>query len=539
VGSDPPRRRGRPTKLDGDRTPPAYIIWRNGRAYGDFRAWKKWGGGQQPLVADGDHYATTDSATAAILFGRRLEELRDARMRDPDGNRREAELNAEKHGSSEIDEERMPDLITASIAYHLRKKATVTGRKQPSSEYLAIVRSRLIHAARFLNRRGRVTLAQITPRDIQAYAAHLRTSGTPEDTSPPDESPGRLKPTTQRRYLDALGQVMARAVGEGRMERNLVALMADKPTTDSSPTSHFELWEGSLILEAARRAFPPSEGGPPVYPMVAIHLLAGVTDSERAGIDLVDVRLPGDPEYPRGVILIRPTAERPRLKTFHRDRIIPMQPQLAEILTEYLRGPNSPKGPLLFPKPGSDGSAPITDWTDWLDRAGVYAGFAKGEVRTRRLRVTFATHRLSTLDEMGQPITAWKLRGEMGHGTEQMIQERYGRYARHRPLRPVLEYRWEEWQQLIGDRLSPRAPTLTPAQRVVLRALAESRAGLTAKEWELKVGAHPGSFYPRRDSLVAIGLVERNGNGRGSRFRLTRAGLASLSDDAGPSASEA
>jgi hypothetical protein len=37
--------------------------------------------------------------------------------------------------------------------------------------------------------------------------------------------------------------------------------------------------------------------------------------------------------------------------TLHRERVIPMQPQLAEILSEYLGGSNTPSGPLLFSQP--------------------------------------------------------------------------------------------------------------------------------------------------------------------------------------------
>jgi hypothetical protein len=97
-----------------------------------------------------------------------------------------------------------------------------------------------------------------------------------------------------------------------------------------------------------------------------------------------------------------------------------MQPQLGEILSEYLGGPNAPPGPLLFSEPGTGGRRSVHDWRKSLDEVARGAEFAPGGGRTRRFRVAYASHRLSTLDEHGLPISAWKLRGEMGHSTEQM-----------------------------------------------------------------------------------------------------------------------
>jgi DNA-binding MarR family transcriptional regulator len=142
--------------------------------------------------------------------------------------------------------------------------------------------------------------------------------------------------------------------------------------------------------------------------------------------------------------------------------------------------------------------------------------------------VSYATHRLNTSDEVGQPMTAWKLRGELGHGTEQMIEDRYGRYARHRPRRPVLEYRWEEWRERYGHRLAPLPVHLTQGQRGTLALLDGQVEGITATEWAARAQAHPGTFYPQRDRLLALELVRRDRLGRGARFRLTTAGRAVL-----------
>ncbi|HEX2094863.1 MAG TPA: hypothetical protein VHG28_20860 [Longimicrobiaceae bacterium] len=240
-----------------------------------------------------------------------------------------------------------------------------------------------------------------------------------------------------------------------------------------------------------------------------------------------DVRFPGDPEFPKGAIIIRANAAvrdedtRDRLKTEYRERIIPLHPQLAEILSEYLSGPSAPPGPLLFPAFGSDGTVPVGDWRKQLDRVVVYCGYKPGEIRTRRLRITYCSHRAYTVDEHGQPMTAVKLQAEMGHGSFQMIERRYFRHTRLRAARPHLEYRWSDWSGKYGDRLGQGArdmrEELSPKLRTVLALLPSE--GLSAKEWEVASGLPVGTFYYCRDVLVERGYVQRFGAGRGAPFR--------------------
>jgi hypothetical protein len=195
-----------------------------------------------------------------------------------------------------------------------------------------------------------------------------------------------------------------------------------------------------------------------------------------------------------------------------------MHAQLAEILAEYLSGPNAPAGPLLFPALGSDGSLPIGDWRTHLDNVAVYCGYAEGEIRTRRLRVTYCSHRAYTLDEHGHPMTAVKLQAEMGHGSFQMIERRYFRHTRLRAPLPQLEYRWADWSEKYGERLGQgrRCAELTPKLRAVLSLLPPG--GLPAKAWEIASQLPVGTFYYCRDRLVEEGYVRREGAGRGAPF---------------------
>jgi site-specific recombinase XerD len=284
------------------------------RAYGDFRAWTMWGGRRQPLVRDGDRFGTRCEETAALLFDRRLQELRELRRTYPDGVPR-AEL----------------DRIAPYATYHVDTLEKAPGRRKLTAAYLSNTRHRLAEATRFLSKRGVVYLRQISARNVQAYLEHLRTLILNGHT----HRGKHLSPATQRQYIDSLGHMLQRAFSEDRIARNWVRERIDLPMPGPSTTELLELGDCALLLESARRLFPPDQPGTPVYPLLAFLLFTGCIESERAGVELRDIRLPGDRVYPQGVVIIRPNPARSHLKTLHRERVIPMQPQLAEILAEY------------------------------------------------------------------------------------------------------------------------------------------------------------------------------------------------------------
>jgi len=126
-------------------------------------------------------------------------------------------------------------------------------------------------------------------------------------------------------------------------------------------------------------------------------------------------------------------------------------------------------------------------------------------------------------------MTAWNLRGEMGHGTEQMIERRYGRYAKLRGKRPVLEYRWPEWRSHHIDQFATGlASILSHGQRTALEVLGASPGGLSLIEWQTALGSNPGTFFPQRDRLYQLELIARDSQERGSPCRLTEDGRAVL-----------
>lgn len=503
---------------EGPQEPHARLYWKDGRAYIDSRAWARWGGRLEALIAPGERHATTDAVKAAMLFAQRLTRLRELREEYPDG------VPEQSAAASEPVE--VLDRFATFAGWYLAEKAVRPGRKRVTKRHLDGQRHKLAHAARFFAKRGKVLLRDLTPEDIREYMRELRTVPPPRKGFSRRCRAGVLSPTTQRRYLDTLGELLQAAVAEGRIAKNWVHERTDLPAVDPSPTKHLELWEAALLLEGARILYPAQRKSPPIYPLLAFYLLTGVIESERQGVLIEDVRFPGDLEFPTGAIIIRPNAAvrdedtQDRLKTVYRERVIPLHAQLAEILWEYLQGPSAPTGPLLFPAFGSDGTVPIGDWRKQLDRVAGYCGYEPGEVRTRRLRVTYCSHRAYTLDEHDQPMSAVKLQAEMGHGSYEMIERRYFRHSRLRAPRPRLEYRWSDWSARYGERLGQgrraRALELTPKLRSVLDLLPVN--GLSAKEWEIASGLPAGTFYYCRDALVSRGYVARIGAGRGAPF---------------------
>lgn len=502
-------KQGRPSATEIE--PRASIRWINGGAYADMGAWAKWGGRRhEPLVAAGEIAATKDPNKAALLFAERLAELRGRRALATAGLPAAA-LDA-------------PTSIGAFIGFHLAAKAEVKGRRRPSETEIGLQRTRLLYAAKFLRTRGIRDLRQLDHGAVQAYMEHLQTSpGAGRLSGRGGRSRGLLDPATQRKYLDAVGNMLKRARSKGIIRTNFVEEMVDKPTADNSPTEHLEVWEAAILIEAARRLFPLSTPGLPIYPLLAWELLTGCIESEAKSREIVDLCLPGDHEYPDGVVMVRTNQGRDKLKTAYRTRYLALQPQLAEIMEEYLRSPRAPTGRLLFP--GASPDEPIGDWRKQLDEIAMVAGFEPGEVRSIRFRPTFATHRAYTCDEVGQPMSALKLLAEMGHGTVKMLEERYFKAARFRRPRPHLEYRWSDYADTYRQRLAAGiAAWLSPTQARTLSALTERP--MTSKEWAERLGMGPGTFFHVRGRLVQMELISRDGEGRGARWALSEDGWA-------------
>jgi hypothetical protein len=87
-----------------------------------------------------------------------------------------------------------------------------------------------------------------------------------------------------------------------------------------------------------------------------------------------------------------------------------------------------------------------------LDRVGKRAGHRKGEVYTRVFRHTYASTRLQTLDH-GAPGNLYTVSREMGHASQGMLERVYAHLGTIRHRSEVVEYRLEQHQERLGERL--------------------------------------------------------------------------------------
>lgn len=399
------------------RTTRIYSRTRNGvtRFYLDLRSL---GGTQEALVAPGDRSATTDADIAADLAAKRIKAFRE-------------EKRLESHEGEETKRRRVIDGLAgrwglkAYSVHHLREKAKA-GRTV--DRWLEQLQRKLECAADFFGDNRDV--ASISVPDVQEYLAHLQAL--------PNGRGGTLSPGSIRHYLNALSGLYARAQSESVVPPgyNPVASLMDKPTAQRKEANWLEVHAATDFLEAARTYQPPVEDGatPWVYPIIATFLLTGGRKSEILGLEVDDV------SFQRKTITFRPNHWR-RLKTTTSHRVVPLFPQLEEILREYLlaRERDAPLGSLLFPSARGEGEAMIRDIRKALDHISERVGWQKGEVRTKAFRHTFCAAALQLLDR-GHPISPWTVAKWMGHGGQSLVDRIYGHLGEVRHRSDVLEY---------------------------------------------------------------------------------------------------
>lgn len=274
-------------------------------------------------------------------------------------------------------------------------------------------------------------MASIGVPDVQGYLAHLQAL--------PNGRGGTLSPGSVRHYLNALSGLYTRAQSESVVGPgyNPVTALLDKPTAQRKEANWLEVHAAAEFLEAARTYRPPVEDGatPWVYPIIATFLLTGGRKAEVLGLEVDDV------SFQRKTITFRPNHWR-RLKTTTSHRVVPLFPQLEEILREYLlsREREAPLGSLLFPSARGEGEAMIRDIRKALDHISERAGWQKGEVRTKAFRHTFCASALQLLDR-GHPISPWTVAKWMGHGGQSLVNQIYGHLGEVRHRGELLEYR--------------------------------------------------------------------------------------------------
>jgi integrase len=381
----------------GNRGRKTRIYWRNQggvqRAYADLR---DLGGGQVALIAKGEKRATTDPVIAEELLRQRLNDLTEKRR-----NRVLLGIDPEADLESYVDR-------------HLQLKAE---SGEQSKKWLALSKMYLDRAVDFFTKYQHASepepkprprnLAAISAQDVHAYTRWLKDQ--------PNGRGGTNGKQTIRHHLHVLSNVFKRAISEGKlpMGHNPVAAMMDKPTVPLSTTRLLEVDELTLLLESARTLPRGGAGGRErllcAYELVATFVLTGLRENEARHLDVRDV------DFGAACIDVRGTKTRGSIRT------IPLHPQLAEILHPYVQRLHRRSGPLFTGRTGG----PFGTWTGTLDAISARVGYAPGEVRTRRFRVSYATHR-STCDG----VDSNTVRLELGHGSLAMMERVYARAQR-------------------------------------------------------------------------------------------------------------
>ena len=285
------------------------VYWRARRAYVDLRDFvdvlQPGEPSRQALIPDQETRATTDTDVAAEFAGRRVKELEERRRnRTLLGIERIVQLEAfaDHHLLLKKRESAVTDGWLAEAEHHLERAV----------EYFGAARE----------------LTAIKPRDVRGFASWLA-----------GQKGGRggrtLSPGTVRHHLNALSNLYRRAAEDGCVPPawNPVAALAGKPTAARSEARWLEVHDAALLLEAARLYRPQREdiAQPHLHAIMATFLLTGGRTSEVLGLTADDV------SFDRGTVTFRPHEHR-RLKTATSHRVIPLFPQLREVLREHVFG---------------------------------------------------------------------------------------------------------------------------------------------------------------------------------------------------------
>jgi integrase len=424
------------------------IYWRargggSPRAYGDFRQWKDVGGKIEPLRPQGATLATTDAEEAERLYRDRATEL--------DRLRQKTEVLGRELGIART------DTLVRFAAEHLETKARSGA---VTVQWLQVSEMHLGTATDFFGQDRE--LHTITVADVQRYAHWLarqpvRRGKARKAGDPPKPT---LSPASQRKYLNTLSNLFREAAARELVTNNPVAMMSGKPVDRAQEAKWLEVHDAALLLEAAR-TWTPKRGDialPFAYELVGTLLLTGGRESEVLGLEVDDV------SFDRRTVTFRPNQWR-RLKTDRSHRVVPMHPQLEEILRPYIFGGDAPRGTgLLFPAPraridpatGKRKVAMVTDWRKSLDAIAGRAGWKPGDVRSRQFRHTYCAARLQCLDR-GAPIALYTVSRELGHSSPDLVEAVYSHLGTVRHRGEHVEYRVEQHREQLGDRLAALA----------------------------------------------------------------------------------
>jgi len=359
----------------------------------------------------GTKRGVTDPELAEVLFEKRAAALREARLR----------------GAAGLPQ---PAALTAFAAEHLMAKAK-SGKSTDAW---------LVQCERHLKRAvsefgGERELSTITTANVRQWVGRLAAEG--------------LSGSSQRHVIFTLSNLYRRAQSEGRVipGYNPVAALLEKPSARREEARWLEVHQGALLLEAARRYRPTRAdlGMPFAYPLIAAFLLTGGRRAEVLGLEIDDV------SFDRKTVTFRENQWR-RLKTTGSHRVVPLWPQLEQILRPYVFG-ERPPARLLFPSFRTGAETMLTDFRKLLDAVAVRVGWKVGELTPKIFRHTYASARLQTMDH-GAPVSIFTVSRELGHGSEALVKRIYGHLGTVRHRAKVVEYRVEQHKKVLKEQLA-------------------------------------------------------------------------------------
>lgn len=415
---------------------------------------------RQALNPDGEKLATDNPDVAKKLAAGRVEELeRRRRSKHLLGIKRETTLA--RYSAYHLDQKAASDTFTESwleqAELHLRSAIEFfgAGRALDTIGVQDIQRWAADLAQRPGRRPGRCPKCGARKLALSGLVASCAKCENTWRVTP-------LSGGSRRKYLNSLSNLYRRAQGEGYVPPgfNPIASLMDKPRARQEEARWMEVQEAALLLEAARLFVPdrPEVAMPYAFPILATFLLTGGREKEVLGLEWDDV------SFDRKTVTFRPNRWR-RLKTTTSRRVVQLWPQLQYILQDYLASLPGPPGRLLFPSirvpllEGERANAErekaenmITDVRKLLDAVAGKCGWQEGEIRTRRFRHTYCAARIQTLDN-GAPVSLYTVARELGHGGLALVHRVYSHLGEIRHRSEVVEYRVDEFAQLLGERL--------------------------------------------------------------------------------------
>lgn len=287
--------------------------------------------------------------------------------------------------------------------------------------------------------------------------------------------------------------VFARAVAEGHLAANPVAQLVDRPGVPKSGTKLLAPWQIALLLLSARTLPREGMGGRAPYPhahaLLSFLVYSGSREDEARRMDVQDV------DFNRGELHIRGT------KTAGSDRYVPMPAPLRAVLLDHVRTLGRLSGPLF---PSAQGGR-VGSWTKSLDSIARRAGFAPGEVRTRRFRVSFASDVLTVDGADPSTVRHW-----LGHSSLALLDRTYARSQRRADrMGAVFSYEVDRWM----------CPELAERLEAMGAAPASERERADVVQRFLASVAHLGVKAAEKESGVDRAAIQRLRTGAASTVK--------------------